>query len=358
MILTFFDILFSDFIIHDSENRNQIHELPDYYNNFSDLLFKILQDEKIPDRGVIIKKELFNNLGSFNSKFKNRYLFEFLLRSYPNAKIKKLNCYIKPFNIVETNQESAQNLKEEARIIDKFFDHHSPNEIFLELSPDNKAQNIILNIETAYIFSKRFYEERALYYYLSAFPQLIDKYRQGEMTNKAIWKDILGLLKIIFKENIDHFTRHKNYINIYIENSNLYKIISDKNIFSLIERESKLNNVLITICIPTFNRAQYLKESVNSALKQNGDFEILVIDDGSEEDTKNVIDALESEKLRYIYKANEGRPKTRNKFIKEARGEYLLWLDDDDILAPNIIENYSSIINKDSLMMIIIVVFV
>lgn len=97
----------------------------------------------------------------------------------------------------------------------------------------------------------------------------------------------------------------------------------------------------ISICIPTYNRANYLKEAIESALNQNyGKYEIIIVDDGSTDNTKEVVDKFDSSKIRYIFKKNSGAPDTRNRCIKEAKGNYILWLDSDDLLVENIIQKY------------------
>ncbi len=106
---------------------------------------------------------------------------------------------------------------------------------------------------------------------------------------------------------------------------------------------------LISICIPTYNRAELLKEALQSILKQKyKNYEIVIVDDGSTGDTEKVIREFNSQKIRYIKKEHEGRPKTRNRLIKEANGEYILWLGDDDLLDENILTEYSEILQKDS----------
>lgn len=100
-------------------------------------------------------------------------------------------------------------------------------------------------------------------------------------------------------------------------------------------------NIFISICIPTYNRGKYIAETIESVLKQNYfNYEIVVVDDGSTDNTKEIIEEINSDKIRYIYKNNTGAPDTRNRCIKEAKGEYILWLDSDDLLAENVLNTY------------------
>jgi len=101
------------------------------------------------------------------------------------------------------------------------------------------------------------------------------------------------------------------------------------------------NKNLISICIPTYNRALYLYLSINSALNQNDQhYEIVIVDDGSTDDTKKVIRQFNNSKINYIRKNHTNAPDTRNRCIKESNGEYILWLDSDDILEPDLLPRF------------------
>jgi len=91
------------------------------------------------------------------------------------------------------------------------------------------------------------------------------------------------------------------------------------------------NDLKISICIFTYNREAYLKESILSALYQNySNFEVLVIDDGSTDNSRNLIKSINDARLKYVYKRHTGAPDTRNRAIKEAIGDYIIWLGSDD----------------------------
>ena len=100
----------------------------------------------------------------------------------------------------------------------------------------------------------------------------------------------------------------------------------------------------VSICIPTFNRMDYLKETLASVFAQTfQDYEVMVIDDGSTDGTREMIESL-SLPVNYIYQENAGTSACRNRFIDLARGEYLAFLDSDDLYYPDSIERlYGSI---------------
>ncbi|HXG94351.1 MAG TPA: glycosyltransferase [Blastocatellia bacterium] len=86
----------------------------------------------------------------------------------------------------------------------------------------------------------------------------------------------------------------------------------------------------VSVVIPTFNSARYVVDAVESVLSQSfRDFEIIVVDDGSTDETEDVMRRYES-KVRYIRQANGGVARARNRGIEEARGQYVAFLDADD----------------------------
>ena len=93
-----------------------------------------------------------------------------------------------------------------------------------------------------------------------------------------------------------------------------------------------MNFPLVSIIIPTYNRAFYLKLTLDSIIQQTfQDFEIIVVDDGTPNDD-NFLLCKQYEKIRYIKIENSGGPaKPRNTGIKQAKGKYLAFTDDDDV---------------------------
>ncbi|MFW6222229.1 MAG: glycosyltransferase, partial [Bacteroidota bacterium] len=103
----------------------------------------------------------------------------------------------------------------------------------------------------------------------------------------------------------------------------------------------------ISICIPTYNRADFIISGINSALRQTyKNFEIIIVDDGSTDDTKTIINKFNNKNIKYILKNHSGAPETRNICIANAKGDYILWLDSDDLISETLLEEYVEIINK------------
>ena len=99
---------------------------------------------------------------------------------------------------------------------------------------------------------------------------------------------------------------------------------------------------MITILTPTFNRDYILKKAYNSLLNQNNKkFEWLIIDDGSTDKTKELVNKFKSEnkiKIRYFYKKNGGKHTALNFGINKAKGDLILILDSDDYLRKDAVE--------------------
>jgi glycosyltransferase involved in cell wall biosynthesis len=95
------------------------------------------------------------------------------------------------------------------------------------------------------------------------------------------------------------------------------------------------NNILISVIIPTYNRKHIVEEAIRSALNQTmKDFEVIVIDDGSNDGTAEYLESLNLP-INIISKKNGGVASARNAGIKMARGRYVAFLDSDDVWLPD-----------------------
>jgi glycosyltransferase involved in cell wall biosynthesis len=88
----------------------------------------------------------------------------------------------------------------------------------------------------------------------------------------------------------------------------------------------------ISVILPTYNSARTIGESIDSVLKQTyPDFELIVVDDGSTDNTKKIVYGYTDRRIIYIYQSNQERSAARNKGIAHARGKYIAFIDSDDI---------------------------
>lgn len=98
----------------------------------------------------------------------------------------------------------------------------------------------------------------------------------------------------------------------------------------------------ISICIPTYNRAEFIRGTIESALAQTyANFEIVVVDDGSTDNTAATVQAIKDPRVRYILKEHSGGPATRNRCWAEAKADFVVWLDSDDLIEPDTLARYA-----------------
>ena len=104
---------------------------------------------------------------------------------------------------------------------------------------------------------------------------------------------------------------------------------------------------MFSVVIPTYNRAELLRRACDSVLTQRWrDLELIVVDDGSIDDTAAVVDALADERVRYSRCEHRGVSATRNEGARLARGRYLLFLDSDDVALPSWLEQFDQAFSK------------
>jgi glycosyltransferase involved in cell wall biosynthesis len=99
---------------------------------------------------------------------------------------------------------------------------------------------------------------------------------------------------------------------------------------------------LVSVVIPTYKRDHIIERTVRSVLEQTyQDFEILVVNDGSRDDTESVVASLakQESRIRYFcHDTNRGAQAARNTGVKAAKGEWIVFLDSDDYFTPNSLE--------------------
>lgn len=108
-------------------------------------------------------------------------------------------------------------------------------------------------------------------------------------------------------------------------------------------------NPKISVVIPSYNRANYILETVTSVLRQSSrDFEIIIVDDGSTDNTREILADLVNENLvRYIFQENSGESAARNCGISKSKGEYIAFLDSDDLFLPKKLEKQATFMDEN-----------
>lgn len=90
---------------------------------------------------------------------------------------------------------------------------------------------------------------------------------------------------------------------------------------------------IVSVIIPCYNTADFVAETILSVVKQSyEELEIIVVDDGSTDSSKAEINSVKDSRLRYVYQENQGLSSARNTGIKNASGDFIMFLDADDVL--------------------------
>jgi glycosyltransferase involved in cell wall biosynthesis len=108
------------------------------------------------------------------------------------------------------------------------------------------------------------------------------------------------------------------------------------------------NNPLVSVVIPAYNRAHTLRRAVDSVLNQTyNNIEVIIVDDGSIDNTHETL-RLYGDKIRWWSQKNAGPSRARNSGIREAKGDYVAFLDSDDAWAPTKLEKQMGLLSRCS----------
>jgi len=104
---------------------------------------------------------------------------------------------------------------------------------------------------------------------------------------------------------------------------------------------------LVSILIPAYNAEEWIADTIRSAMAQTWERkEIIVVDDGSTDRTLTIARRFESDNLHIFTQKNQGAAAARNKAFSLSQGDYIQWLDADDLLAPDKIERQMEVLNQ------------
>ncbi|MCP9199895.1 glycosyltransferase [Gramella sp. GC03-9] len=102
---------------------------------------------------------------------------------------------------------------------------------------------------------------------------------------------------------------------------------------------------MISIVTATYNSAHTITKAIDSIVKQSyKKWELIIVDDGSSDDTEKIIKGYDDTRIKYFYQKNKGVAAARNVGVKESLGDYIIFLDADDELFNTAIENFSNVL--------------
>lgn len=111
---------------------------------------------------------------------------------------------------------------------------------------------------------------------------------------------------------------------------------------------NSINNPKVSVIIPTYNSSKFVEEAINSIILQSyKNIEIIVIDDGSTDNTKDVLNKyINDSTITYCYQKNGGPGAARNRGIKESIGDFVCFLDSDDVYLPDSILDRAQVLKN------------
>lgn len=104
---------------------------------------------------------------------------------------------------------------------------------------------------------------------------------------------------------------------------------------------------MISVVIPLYNKEQIIEKSLRSVLSQDyDDFEVVIVNDGSTDRSAEIVKGIDDPRIRLIEQENGGPSKARNTGVKNANGEWVVFLDADDEFLPGALSHYNSLIQN------------
>ncbi|MFC1794245.1 glycosyltransferase, partial [Planctomycetota bacterium] len=110
---------------------------------------------------------------------------------------------------------------------------------------------------------------------------------------------------------------------------------------SVIPSYNSKSNPLVSVIIPAYNAAEHIAEAIESVIIQNyRNFELVIINDGSTDNTEEIVAGFKDERIKYFRQENQGLAGAHNAGIKQSQGEFVIKLDCDDMMTPDFISRH------------------
>ena len=161
---------------------------------------------------------------------------------------------------------------------------------------------------------------------------------------RCISRKLKKILCYVKKNSI--LERYNNPVGIELTESvarnRIKEVYTPRDIIWGIAKSDYTDYMDVSIIVPVFNGEKYLKECINSLVNQktNYKYEIICVNDGSVDTSKNILEMyINHENIKTIHQDNHGISYTRNIGVKNAKGKYIVFVDNDDYLSENFVQN-------------------
>ena len=327
------DIIRSNFYLYWEKNKKEALNFK-ILKNLYNKIFNPMELQNIflvqPSIWAGIYKKLFlikNNIKFLTTPGASYQDTSFFYKTLYKAN--KIFCTKKAFYFYrQTNSNSSVNNNTLNKVI---FAHIELNEIEKFIKKDIKLYNK----------NQRYFNTKKIMTLLWNLNR-VDKKKQY---NKILYKEIYEILKS------DNYI-HEQFNNFEINFLNHLKNNGEVRTSEIFLYSPKEKNPQISVIIPIYNCEKYIKECLSSLIKQTfKNFEIICINDGSNDDTLKILKKFEAKDERIIIfnQNNSGPGIARNIGMKKSKGEYLIFLDSDDIFKKTMLEElYIKIKENDS----------
>lgn len=105
---------------------------------------------------------------------------------------------------------------------------------------------------------------------------------------------------------------------------------------------------LISVIVPVYNTGKYVLNCIQSIINQTyKDLEIIIVDDGSNDNTRDIVSLVEDDRITYIYQENQGVSAARNNGLEHSKGDYITFIDSDDTIFPEMYEILLNLAEKN-----------
>lgn len=129
----------------------------------------------------------------------------------------------------------------------------------------------------------------------------------------------------------------------------MFHALKPVELFSQFVNLNKMND-LVSIVIPCYNAEKFISETISSILSQDyTNFEIIIINDGGNDQSEEIIKGFQNKQINYYSQENKGVSFTRNKGLFSSKGKYIIFFDQDDLMAPSFISSRINILKNNDL---------